>query len=197
MGARYHKYAEEFTEVFDQDNVCILEIGSENGDGSTSYFNDLSIKKGCDFYTVDIDLKEFNFQNPKFHQYTMSGEKFLEETFPSLEKKIAVLYLDNFDWIWEPLNIPDWINNQITMYKDKFGLDMNNVESSTVHLKQAIGALPYLAEKSVVICDDTWYARSNGVFMGKSCAAIYYLLAHGFKVVKQDDLYSALILSNY
>lgn len=197
MGARYHRFAEDYAEVFEQDNICIVEIGSENGEGSTECFNDLSIKKKCNFYTVDIDEKNLNFQNPNFHQYTMSGEQFFEKAFPAENKKIAVLYLDNFDWIWQPLNKSEYIVNQITTYKEKFGLDMNNVESSVVHLKQTIGAFPYLAEKCIIICDDTWYAEDNGVYMGKACGAIYYLLANGFKVVKQNSQDFAIILSNY
>lgn len=198
MGAKYHVFAEDFPEIFDQENICIVEIGSENGDGSTAYFNELSKKYRCRFFSVDIDQKNFDFENSLFLFVNKSGEEFLENDFPLLTNdKIGILYLDNFDWIWQPRSIPDWIRAQIIKYKDNFGIEMNNIQSSVTHLKQIIRAFPYLAEKCLVICDDTWYAEENGVFMGKSAGVVYYLLANGFKVIKQNNADFALVLSNF
>jgi hypothetical protein len=50
-----------------------------------------------------------------------------------------------------------------------------------------IYCLPYMAEQSVVICDDTPVVAHHGTYTGKCGAVVPFLLAHGFKVVYAEN----------
>lgn len=197
MGSKYYKYAEEYADVLLQKNSCILEIGSENGDGSTRYFYDLSNKYQTPFYTIDVDKKNFDYAGDLFFVHVCKGQDFLKQRFPTFDKKISILYLDNFDWIWQPLNIPDWIQAQIDTYTNKFDQEMSNINSSIAHLEQTMLAYPYFSERAVVIVDDTWYDIHQGTFVGKCSASIYYLLSKGFRIVKENPGDFAFVLTNF
>jgi hypothetical protein len=83
---------------------CVVELGSERGEGSTYYFVEYCGGRGIPFYTVDPDKNDgytTASQIARCHAYCMTGEQFLAEVFPSFGLKIKFAYLDNFDWAWE------------------------------------------------------------------------------------------------
>ena len=83
---------------------CVVELGSERGEGSTRYFVEFCGGGGIPFYTVDPDRNggyATALELARTHAFCMTGEDFLREVFPSFELRIKFAYLDNFDWSWE------------------------------------------------------------------------------------------------
>jgi len=86
----------------------------------------------------------------------------------------------------------DWVSNikmlssheteQVNEYK-KRGVELTNLDCQREHLMQMIGCLPYMTDKSVIICDDTPYQEHSGIYIGKNSAVIPYLLNYGYKIV--------------
>lgn len=167
----------------------ILEIGTERYEGSSVYFSTLAKKNNKQFITVDIDsdsgniLKETNVGEHIF--YNMSGSTFVIDVLPTLNIKIKVLYLDNYDWNWNINEETSDIQDQKRRYQTEFGLEMNNLESQTEHLRQMINILPYMLESSVICLDDTY--RFNDVFIGKSGAVVPYLIINNYQIVAEDN----------
>jgi len=178
----------EAEQYLDQINrVEFVEIGtSRNGDdGSTKI-----LSGWCDrLITVDVDplncefVRGFNLPNVEVINST--GEDYLRQRIYSM-RTIDFLYLDNFDWDWHPDKTPDFILEQQRRYAT-LGLEMNNVNSQRAHLSQMILALPHMAERCLVVCDDTWFNKWWGHYSGKSGAVVPYLLDRGFKVLYTEE----------
>ncbi len=157
-----------------------LEIGSERGEGSTEYFSQLARKYSTRFITVDLDQRTTDVEF-----YSMPGSRFAQDILPNLDIKIKCLYLDNMDWNWRLPDIPQYVEDQINWYKHH-DIELTNLASQVEHLTQMIYILPYMAEHSVVVCDDTFKTQEQ-VYSGKCGAVVPFLLANGYKVV-QDQL---------
>ena len=116
MGKTYIK-AEKYLKIHDSKKSIFLEIGSERDQGSTTYFVDLAKKYNVDFYSVDIkqDIKKIKHlkKNKNFHLQTgFDGTEWCKKVLPTLEKKVSVLYLDNFDYnFWPPTITKNKYNN--------------------------------------------------------------------------------------
>jgi hypothetical protein len=164
-----------------------VEIGtSRNGDdGSTRI-----LSGWCDrLITVDVDPVNCEFVQtmslPNIEVVNSTGEDYLRQRIYSM-RPIGLLYLDNFDWDWHPDCTEDFVREQQERYTD-LGMVMNNVNSQGAHLQQMIYALPHMAERCLVVCDDTWYNKWWGHYSGKSGSVVPYLLANGFTVLYTDE----------
>jgi hypothetical protein len=180
MGSKPYTKLEQINLNIDPDNI-VVEIGSEQGEGSSVWLYDWATKYNIEFYSVDVEhrMREKNY--PQINWIVASsGSDWCKNMLPSLDKKIKVLYLDNFDWIWDLENMPDWIYGQINSYAQR-GITMNNHNSQEEHRLQLEYCLPYLDEQSVVIMDDTYYNDKNQL-TGKCATAIPLLLKNGFKL---------------
>jgi hypothetical protein len=98
-----------------------------------------------------------------------------------------MVYLDNFDWDWNPPKNDPFIKEQQELYKTKYGMDMNNVASQSAHVMQVVQLLPYLADKCVIGFDDTFYMPHLGHYTGKGAAAVPLLLAMGFEIMEEYE----------
>ena len=189
MGQIFRR-AEQYLDHSDSGGQFI-EIGtSRNGDdGSTRVIADWAGRYNQKLYTIDIDYENINFVTkcniPNLNTYWGSGESFFER-FPAHLGPISFLYLDNFDWDWHPENSEPFVLEQRLRY-DELGLEMNNVNSQRAHLEQMIAALPYMAEQSIVVLDDTWYNRWWGHYSGKGGAVVPYLLSNGYKILETEE----------
>jgi hypothetical protein len=162
------------------DNNIVVEIGSENGEGSSVWLYNWAKKHNIEFYSVDVEHRLRERTYPEINWVvTSSGSDWCKTILPSLNKKIKVLYLDNFDWNWATENIPEWIQGQINSYAQR-GVTMNNQNCQEEHRLQVEYCLPYLDQQSVVIMDDTYY--NNEELTGKCATAIPLLLQNGFKM---------------
>ena len=98
---------------------------------------------------------------------------------------IGFLYLDNFDWDHHPDQTEQFVLDQQKRYAE-LGFTMNNVNCQAAHLMQMTLALPHMAKKCIVACDDTPFNKWWGVFTGKCGAVVPFLLGNGFKVLHLD-----------
>ena len=181
MGSRPYTQLENIELNVDQTNI-VLEIGSENGEGSSVWLYNWANLRSIQFYSIDVVERnrapsEINWI---IHE---SGSNWCKTFLPTLNKKIKVLYLDNFDWYYEGWNygMPRWVQYQIDSYKQR-GVVMNNQNCQEEHKLQLEYCLPYLDDQSVVFFDDTFYNSKTMCLDGKGATAIPLLLKHGFKM---------------
>lgn len=174
---------EQFSDQLEQ-NGLFVEIGTARDGGSTYSLQKLAKKTSNEFVTIDINPIMLG-QGIK--SFTMSGEQWVREELPKVKKPITLLFLDNFDWTYNPTLVrrgaanPD-TSNLIDEYS-KRGLQLDNVQSTLCHTKQLIGILPKMSSKAIVLLGDTWFDASLDTFVGKGSAAIYLLMASGFQVI--------------
>lgn len=177
MGSKPYTKLEQINLHIDPDNI-VVEIGSENGEGSSVWLYDWATKRNIEFYSVDVEHRMREKTYPEINWIvTSSGSDWCKNSLPDLNKKIKVLYLDNFDWIWDPNIIHPYIQEQINRYSTR-GVTMNNTNCQEEHRLQLEYCLPYLDKQSVVIMDDTFY--NNNSWNGKCATAIPLLLKAGF-----------------
>lgn len=162
------------------DNNIVVEIGSENGEGSSLWLYDWAKKHNIEFYSVDVEHRMRERTYPQINWVvTSSGSDWCRDVLPGLNKTIKVLYLDNFDWIWDEHDLAPYIKTQIENYA-KRGIAMNNQNCQEEHRLQAQYCLPYLDKQSVVIMDDTFY--NNNSWDGKCAKVIPLLIENGFEI---------------
>jgi hypothetical protein len=179
MGTRPYTKLQDI-ELDTNTNSIVLEIGSENGEGSSSWLFNWAKEHNLDFYSVDVEhgTRETDFPDINWI-VTDSGSNWCKNSLPSLNKKIKVLYLDNFDWISESNSSAIFIQKQIKDYANR-GIVMNNQNCQEEHRLQVEYCMPFLDEQSVVIMDDTYI--DNGQLVGKCATAIPLLSLHGFQL---------------
>lgn len=162
-----------------------VEIGSDRYEGSTTYFADLAVRNGTVLHTVDLlsEPKERINRDgvvPGIVWHQADGVEWSRSIYPTINKPISCLYLDNFDYNWNITQPNPDIERQKKEYMDQFGLVMNNQNCQVVHLQQMMALLPYMAERSIVVCDDTY--PSNDCWIGKCGAVVIFLLANGYHI---------------
>lgn len=180
--ANFHLNALPWIEAlaFSSDDI-IVEIGSDNCEGSTQFFDELN----REFHSVDVldtaKNKLSHLQNTTFH-VVESGSSWANNVLIRLNKKIKILYLDNYDWA-NPGSIADKIKEEYA----KRNVEWSNLGSQEEHLKQMIGCLPFMSNESLIICDDTIRVEHHGTYTGKCGAVIPYLLIYGYKIVYAEN----------
>lgn len=185
MGS-FHKNLAPYLEniKFDNDDI-IVEIGSERGEGSTAWFDNLAGNFGTKLYSVDVveDAKRelSHLTNTEFI-VAESGSLWAHEDLPKLGKKIKILYLDNYDWLGSMHEIRTHERRQIEEYMTR-GVFMSNLDCQREHLHQMVGCLPFMHEASLIVCDDTPYQEHSGIYIGKNGAVIPYLLSYGYEII--------------
>jgi hypothetical protein len=184
MGTAYLKTHEYLTSA---DGVFV-EIGSERGEGSTNYFAELARKMDTKLITVDV--KNVPNQLSDVEYVTANGSHWAQHIFPDYSKKISCLYLDNFDYNWDVAQggsqqMIDIVKNQQEEYLTR-GVVMNNLNCQAEHLAQMLALVSYMADTSVVVCDDTH--KINDCYVGKCGAVIPLLSLHGYEIVNEKDM---------
>ena len=161
-----------------------VEIGSDRGEGSTQWLDALAADHNTNLITVDTSSKaksnwEGKLSNTEF--VVQTGSTWAKD-FNTSGHGIAVLYLDNFDYIWDINDIRPAIKLQMADYADR-GVVMTNQACQTEHLKQLVALESCLNTRAVVAFDDTYCY--NDCWIGKCGPAVVYLLACGWQVVHQ------------
>ena len=170
------------------DDGVFVEIGSSRAgdDGSTNIIAAWANQRNKQLVTVDCDpdvcaaLQGQASSNVEIINST--GEDYLQ----SITGPISFLYLDNFDWDWHPLKTEDFVLEQQHRYGE-LGYSMTNLMSQMAHLNQAILAIPCMSERSLIVCDDTWFNEHWGHYSGKSGAAVPYLISQGYRVLETEE----------
>ena len=192
MGAIFQRF-EKYTDVLTQGSL-VLEIGTDRGlkraeyAGSTKYMKELAYNHLCRFVTVDVDNELLEPARQRgVDAVCMTGEEFCKRLLPTYDTTIAMAYLDNFDWDWNPPQNDPFIKEQQDLYRTKYNMEMNNVASQRAHVVQTMLMLPYLAEHCVIGFDDTFYMPHLGHYTGKGAAAVPLLLGLGFEIVEEEE----------
>lgn len=162
-----------------------VEIGSDRGEGSTVALDRLAGQHNTKLITVDVSGK------PKARladsltntEFVVSKGSTWALDFAMSWTDIAVLYLDNFDYIWDINNVTPAIRLQMEEYAGQ-GITMTNQNCQIEHMKQIMFLSGLLHKNSIVAFDDT-YAH-NDCWIGKCGPAVVYLLAKGWAVVDQS-----------
>jgi len=162
-----------------------VEIGSDRYEGSTSILAGLAKKYGTTLISVDVlsdsqDRLQHEFDNVKF--IIEAGSTWANK-YAKLGPKIAVLYLDNFDYLYDinNANTDLRIKQQLASYADR-GIEMNNVNCQIEHMKQLISLIPTFTPDTLIIFDDTY--QLNGCWVGKCGPCVIYLLCLGYEVLQ-------------
>jgi hypothetical protein len=165
---------------YNQDTDMILEIGSDQNEGSTEFFNGLSVNWEIPFYTVDVIIEpqhRFTHLDHIIWQVE-TGSVWTKKVLPTLGKQIKVLYLDNYDWANPGPNADNIKANYATR-----NVEWSNIGSQVEHLAQMINCIPYMAAESLIICDDTPLVEHSGTYTGKCGAVVPLLLINNYKIV--------------
>ena len=94
--------------------------------------------------------------------------------------------MDNFDYDWDVARPSANIVKQQQEYLELFGIEMNNLNCQVAHLQQMMALLPYMEQKSIVVCDDTYL--SNDCWIGKCGAVVVYLVSNGYRIVDTENV---------
>lgn len=187
MGASMYKVIEmlEF-----EPNECVVEIGSEHGEGSTAFLSEFCLGRNIPFFSVDVDPVVFVqiVRIPGVLPFNMTGEHFLEYTFSYFGQKIKFAYLDNFDWIWSSWPKDHPLILEETVIYNNIDMVLSNENSQKAHLTQAMLIDKFAADRCVIVLDDTWL-KTDGTFDGKGGTAVPWLLANGYHLVHEPKAF--------
>lgn len=200
MGTIYKKINDHIVWV-NPDTDVFVEIGSERGEGSTRFFAELAVENNTVVHTVDINPYPQTWltlhgvvDGIVWHQG--HGSSWAKEVFPTLKKQISILYLDNFDYNYNTVTMDQMILDQQQDYLEKFGIAMTNQNCQIEHMKQMISLLPYMHDRSMIICDDTY--QYNDCWIGKCGPVVVFLLANGWTILDNNpESGHGVILTNH
>lgn len=175
----------------------IVEIGaareSSGPDSSTFFLCQLAKQLDAEFYSVDFSEQSWKLAAEVAGDcaFLSDGVEFLR-MYPKLsQRRISILYLDNFDIIYNDLHKQSLMRRVGNVYDDR-NEQLTNERSAAVHLEQIETAMPLLAEKNIVVIDDT-QLREEG-WWGKGAAAVPFLLNSGYSILVQTN--DGVLLAN-
>ncbi len=118
-------------------NSVFVEIGSDRGEGSTQWLDAMAADHNKKLITVDVSSKaksrwETTFVNTEF--VVQPGADWAKN-FAQSHTDIDVLYLDNFDYIWDINDVRPAIQLQMAEYAER-GVAMTNQACQIEHLAQ-------------------------------------------------------------
>jgi len=175
----------------------VVEIGSENGEGSSRWLYQWSSNRDVKFYSIDVEHSEREISYPEIPWVVSeSGSLWCKNILPTLNKAIKVLYLDNFDYMYNTNNpsVLEQYARQVTLYAQR-GVVMNNQNCMEEHRLQVEYCLPYMAEQSVIIMDDTYYdpalefqpANELPQWYGKCATAMPLMIEAGYSIIRDQE----------
>ncbi len=170
---------------------AIVEVGSvrESGDDmpSSLYLWKKAEAFGLEFFTVDFSPASW-----RLAQQYVGSRAVLEEGTAFLsrfDRKIAVLYLDNFDYPSDARHAQELEARCGQVYRDQ-GQTMTRAESVRVHGQQFQAAVDKMSRQSWLIIDNTYRQplglhRIRQPFWGKGQRVVPLALRHGFRIAKE------------
>ena len=168
----------------------IIEIGSaretNNEESSTFYFNQIAINNNTEFFSVDFSEKSWLMAKEIIHENAIlsDGKLFLQNFRNYTNKNISVLYLDNFDVIYNEKHKISLLNRVGNIYQEN-NENLNNQRAAEVHLEQLVTSMKFLNDDAIIIIDDTKIIESN--WWGKGALVVPYLLNNNFKIIIEDE----------
>ena len=172
MGARAHVLLAEFEDQISNKNI--LEIGStplvSPDENSTKFFSDYAERHQSLFVSVDRNEKMHDLNLRTVNERELKHTKFfcgdykevLSTNFPN--EKFGLIYLDNFDYPPPGCEEADWF---VFWYKQPYqelGTELTTENSAQAHLEQTIFVQDYVANKTIILYDDTFRIENVKIF---------------------------------
>lgn len=179
-------------------DASIVEIGSaresSGEESSTFFYSTLAKKVNAEFYSVDFSPQSRAMAAQVIGENAVlsDGAAFLKVYDSYSQRKIALLYLDNFDVVYNDKHKQSLLRRVGSVYDDNNEV-ITNERSAAVHLEQIKAALPFLALKNAVILDDTKLAEDG--WWGKGALVVPFLLQNGYNITAQSE--DGLLLTNF
>jgi len=167
-------------------NHVFVEIGSDRGEGSTEHLDKLAAKYKTRLYSVDIMPKSKNRLESTCvnTEFVVATGSTWSKTFYLNQHNISLLYLDNFDYIWDITEARPAIRHQQHLYAD-LGMEMSNQNCQVEHLTQMINLSHCMHPQGIVVFDDTYCV--NDCWIGKCGPAVVYMKTRGWHVAWHHD----------
>ena len=134
--------------------------------------------------TLDETFRNGSFllTHPAIEWINAVGSEWGKTYKQKVGKKISVLFLDNYDYIYNMDKVQeDWLKKHISRYDKYFSIKMNNQSCQVEHLLQLIYLFPHLTDDCIVAFDDTYL--HNDCWIGKCGPGVIYLLANDFQIL--------------
>lgn len=172
-----------------QKGSCLIEIGSQrelqdpdSPENSACFLDRLAKTYGLQFFTVDFSKATYEVARSYVGDKAVlsDGAKFLQQ----LNKPISILYLDNFDVIYNEKH-KESLMRRVGVAYDEHQEIITNARSAEVHLEQVKVALPLLTTPAFIGFDDTMI--KEGKWWGKGASSVPHLLDLGYQIVAQDE----------
>jgi predicted GNAT superfamily acetyltransferase len=163
----------------------MVEIGSENKHGSSTFLYNYANKKGLKFFTIDCDPVINSKAKSICGDNAILGKG---EDVVSQMNAICFAYIDCFDYHGdEAADVPERYHALYGSYGYK---ECSGAESVRVHLEIARLIEERTADKCLIVVDDTNYHPHSVI--GKGAFAVPYLIGRGFNVVEayEHELFS-------
>jgi hypothetical protein len=167
-----------------------VEIGSDRGEGSTGFLYNMAVQKHTKLISVDIDSRARLRNDPAGPEYVTADAGTWTREF---DQSISLLYLDNFDYIWDISSVTPAQQAQMAQYAAR-GQTMTNQNCQIVHMQQLLNLYDKLLPDCVVVMDDTYCV--NDCWIGKCGPGVVFLRAQGWNIVDQS-LDCGVILSRF
>ena len=120
-----------------------------------------------------------------------SGSAWSKSYGKNIGKPISLLYLDNFDYIWEGKQTSE--AEQIRkFYLQEFDIELNNELCQLEHFAQLLSLEKNLAPGCLIGLDDTYLY--NDCWIGKSGPGVVYLKTLGYETILHDQKSSFVLM---
>ena len=157
-----------------------VEIGSDRGEGSTGFLYNVAVQKHTKLISVDIDPRARLRNDPVGPEYVTADAGTWTLGF---DQPISLLYLDNFDYIWNIASVAPAQQAQMAQYAAR-GQIMTNQNCQIAHMQQLLNLYDKLLPDCVVVMDDTYCV--NDCWIGKCGPGVVFLRAQGWHIQYQS-----------
>jgi len=178
MGGSAYTYAASLSYTPEE---CIVEVGSERGEGSTAYLAFLASECGVPFFSIDVDPDAAERARSIGGVQVLLG--YAEDHLANWDgPPVRFAWIDGHDWPYSWCARETWFKDQQARYAAR-GDTVTEEASMASHLVIARLIDPLTRSGTVVMFDDTWRDRNRrrgeGRWRGKGGTAVPYLIKTG------------------
>jgi hypothetical protein len=162
--------------VYEPGLDCIVEVGSEHGDGSTAALAALAAERKVPFYSIDVDPAAVVAVAGIPGVSVICGDA-AEVIADWTAERIRFAWLDGYDW---PYSFFPGTPDQVAAYASR-GQEITQEASQRSHLDISRHLDRLSPPGALAAFDDTW-ALPDGGWSGKGGTAIPFMLDTGWVV---------------
>jgi hypothetical protein len=174
-----------FLSQIDSGSVFV-EIGSDRLEGSTLYFANLAKEYNTILHTVDITTEpQSRICHDSIEWHTGVGSEWCKDVWPMVNKKISLLYLDNFDYNWNtssnPQSVMPKIWNKIhydTIKGEDWPAKFTKFKLLPIWIQQEILELHGMSLELTNTDIEDIYTRNNLILNNNNCQIEHFKQIH-------------------